>query len=163
VGELKELLPENLNFNNCQLFTFDILSYDAEIVGFCMFGDHEKGILTSYPLLQVRDPYNYEITFPYIHNDTLSCKLILLNELSYDINEGVMVSAVDNSGNVVETTYLNTKAFERSEIAINTLFSEETLETLNNIKVKSVKFIIPNLEIYSLNGKYFEIIPPDFQ
>ncbi len=162
VGELKDLLPENLSYDNCQLFTFNVMSYEAQVTGFAMFGNHDKGILTSYPLLKVREPYDYEVIFPYITSDKLTCSLILINELSYNLNEGVVVYALDNSGNTIETKYLSLQAFEKNEIPVNTLFSETTLENLNNIKVKSVKFVIPNMKVYSLDEKYFEIIPPNF-
>jgi len=162
VGEIKELLPTGTTYEECQLLTATVLSNDAEIVGFTMFGNHEEGILTSFPLLETRVDYSYDIIFPYIETNLIKTKLLFLSQKNYNLSEGIMVNALNNEGEVLETVHLGIDAYSNLELDLSAIFSAETISSLNSIQLKSSHFIIPTLKLYSENNKYFEIISPIF-
>lgn len=160
VGEIKNILPEGTTYDTCQLIKGTVLSSNAEIVGFTMFGNHNEGKLTSFPFLTYNN--DYEIIFPFINNNLIKSNLLLINENNFNLSESVIVQALNNQGETIETVYLPLQAYEKSDLDLENIFTSESISNMNSIRVKSSHFIISTIKIYSEDGKYFEIIPPTF-
>ncbi len=155
VDVMENFLPDGVDFANVERIEFNVTNGSISL--FALYGDHQQGILAS----SLPVPVNSGMVttyFPYITNHNLNTTLFVKNENNY--NAQVKVYAINENGEQIEEITLNLTNFELKTVDIQATFS--TPENIRTLKVYSSKFITPFAVLKSPDGKFFEIIGPDF-
>ena len=155
VDVMENFLPQGVNFSDVERIEINVLSGSLSL--FALYGDHDRGMLASCLPIEVNQGM-VTTYFPYITNHNLNTTLYIKNENNY--NAQVKVYAINQYGEEIENTTLTLSNFELRQIDISSIFSNT--EEIKTLKVYSSKFITPFEELKSPDGKFYEIIGPDF-
>ncbi len=155
VDVMENFLPEGVNFADVERIEISVLSGSVSL--FALYGDHDRGILASCLPINVNQGM-VTTYFPYITNHNLDTTLYIKNENNYSAQ--VKVYAINQYGEEIEDITLTLTNFELREIDIASSFSNP--DEIKTLKVYSSKFITPFAVLTSPDGKFYEIIGPDF-
>lgn len=156
VDIIENFLPDDVNLSDTERIEIDVLS--GEISAFSLYGDHQKGILASCLPIELNQGM-ITTYFPYISNHNLTSTLYIKNENNYSAQ--VKIYAINEYGEETQELTVNLANFELKAINIDENFTD--LEHIKTLKVYSSKFITPFITLTGNDGKFYEIIGPDFK
>ena len=155
VDVMENFMPEGVSFSDIERIEVKVTNGYISI--FALYGDHHEGILASCLPTGVNSGMVTSY-FPYITNHNLSTTLFIKNENNYGAQ--VKVYAINENGEEIEEMTYNLENFELKKIDIASEFSNP--DETKSIKVYSSKFITPFAVLESPDGKFYEIVGPNF-
>jgi len=157
VGVLEDLAPVGLELARVARLELNPLA--IAIAGFTLTGNHEKGTLVSFPMLQDFD--GFDEIFPMITRDGLEVTPVLFNQKNYESSQ-VALQAYDADGNLVGTVHAVTvPKWQRMLLTLSDYYTVEELAQINCIRLSRDRYMtIPYLIVRDPDEVFCEIIPP---